>query len=450
MSTTTTVRVRTLTSQVGTSTSSQTQSKSSTHSIHVTASRPPITFKNFVSEIRWFNLGVVTITPLLSIYGLYTTEFRAPTVAFCVFMYVLNMIGITAGYHRLWSHRSYKASLPLQYFLALAGASSVQGSIRWWARGHRSHHRYTDTDLDPYSARKGLLWSHIGWMLIKPRITPGKADVRDLSQNKVIMWQRKHYFLIALVTGVLIPWFIPGYFWGDWRGGYFYAGFLRITIAHHSTFCVNSIAHWLGETSYDDKHTPRDHIITAILTLGEGYHNFHHQFPMDYRNAVQWYQFDPTKWFIALCERFGLATHLQRFPENEIRKGQLAMTLKKLKDEQDLIVWPTKSDDLPVISWETFKEESRTRPLVLVAGFIHDVSGFIDRHPGGRELLEKALGTDATPSFFGGVYEHSHAAHNLLSTMRVGVLHGGLEQVDQKSIAPGEKLYIAESKVPTR
>jgi fatty-acid desaturase len=78
-----------------------------------------------------------------------------------------------------------------------------------------------------------------------------------------------------------------------------------------STFCVNSLAHWLGETPFDDKHTPRDHFATALVTIGEGYHNFHHQFPMDYRNAIRWYQYDPTKWFIWACQKLGLASHLK-------------------------------------------------------------------------------------------------------------------------------------------
>lgn len=78
-----------------------------------------------------------------------------------------------------------------------------------------------------------------------------------------------------------------------------------------STFCVNSLAHWLGETPFDDKHTPRDHLVTALVTIGEGYHNFHHQFPMDYRNAIRWYQYDPTKWFIWVCQQLGLASHLK-------------------------------------------------------------------------------------------------------------------------------------------
>ena len=98
---------------------------------------------------------------------------------------------------------------------------------------------------------------------------------------------------------------------------------------------MNSLAHWLGEAPFDDKHTPRDHVVTALCTIGEGYHNFHHQFPMDYRNAIKWYQYDPTKWFIAACAGVGLASHLRMFPENEISKGELAMQLKKLKKAID-------------------------------------------------------------------------------------------------------------------
>jgi stearoyl-CoA desaturase (delta-9 desaturase) len=213
---------------------------------------------------------------------------------------------------------------------------------------------------------------------------------------------------------------------------------------HHSTFCVNSLAHWLGETPFDDKHTPRDHFATALVTIGEGYHNFHHQFPMDYRNAIKWYQYDPTKWFIWVCQKIGLASHLKVFPENEVRKGQLTMELKKLKETQERLAWPTSSDDLPVISWESFQEQATKRPLILVSGFIHDVGTFIDEHPGGPHLLVKMIGKDATTAFFGGVYDHSNAAHNLLAMKRVGVLHGGTRQgLDDKVIPPSQRLKIA-------
>ena len=167
--------------------------------------------------------------------------------------------------------------------------------------------------------------------------------------------------------------------------------------------------------------------------MGEGYHNFHHQFPMDYRNAFLWYQYDPTKWFIALCSHLGLASHLRVFPSNEIVKGALTMKLKELKQLQESLKWPVSSDQLPVVPWEacTFElkngrcvpetllvvqEESKIRTLILVSGFIHDVSSFLDEHPGGRLLLIKSSGMDMTASFFGGIYSHSNAAHNVRRT----------------------------------
>ncbi|KAI0318109.1 delta 9-fatty acid desaturase protein [Amylostereum chailletii] len=394
-----------------------------------------------VRRVRWFNLSVEAALPLLSLYGGVTTTLSWSTLAFCVSLYVLNMLGVTAGYHRLWSHRSYNAHPALQLFLCLAGTGAIQGSVQWWSRGHRAHHRYTDTDRDPYGAHLGLWHTHLGWMLFKPTTKPGAADVSDLKRNPIVAWQHRYYFLLALLVGLVLPTCVPGYFWGDWRGGLFFAGFTRLFLVHHvrvfsSVFCVNSVAHWLGETTYDDKLSPRDHVLTALLTLGEGYHNFHHQFPADYRNAVRWYQYDPTKWFIALCAFFGLASHLKTFPDGEIRKGRLTMRLKSLKREQDALTKPPDVRLLPVLDWKTFQEQASTRPLVLIAGLIHDVTDFIDGHPGGPALVSTKVGKDATADFFGGVYNHSNAAHNLLSGLRVGVLHGGLEHVNEADTVP--------------
>lgn len=118
-------------------------------------------------------------------------------------------------------------------FLALGGSGAVQGSILWWGRHHRAHHRYTDTELDPYGAHHGLLWSHIGWMLVKTRTRRGFADVSDLKRNKIVSWQHQWFFVLAFIFGLLLPTVIPGYLWDDWRGGFFYAGVLRLTLVHH-------------------------------------------------------------------------------------------------------------------------------------------------------------------------------------------------------------------------
>ena len=148
---------------------------------------------------------------------------------------------------------------------------------------------------------------------------------------------------------------------------------------------------------------------------------------MDFRNAIKWYQYDPTKWFISLMSKFGLASHLKKFPDNEIRKGQYTMKLQQLQEQGDKLNWPKSSNDLPVISWDDFQAEAKERSLIAIHGFIHDASSFAEDHPGGAHLIKRAIGTDATTAFFGGVYDHSNAAHNLLAMMRVGILDGGME-----------------------
>ncbi|CAF2156333.1 unnamed protein product [Rotaria magnacalcarata] len=391
---------------------------------------PPLSWSNWFKQVDWIKTIVLGTEPFIALYGICTTSVMWQTLLFTVIWGWLTGLGITAGYHRLFCHRSYEANQPLRYILLLLSAGAFQGSAHWWSRGHRAHHRYTDTDLDPYDARKGLFHSHIGWLLMKPRRETGLVDMSDLERDKAVRWQRRHIFALNWLMGIMLPLFVCGLGWGDYRGGYFYGGALRLVIVHHATFCVNSLAHYLGDTPFDDKHSPRDHFITAFVTLGEGYHNFHHEFPCDYRNAVRWYQFDPTKWAIWLFEKLGMAHSLKRFPENEILKGRYAMQRKALDKFGQVIVWPKKDAQLPMISFEEYQElakEDTDRELVLIAGYVHDVSKFINSHPGGRALLKSQVGTDATVSFHGGVHDHSNAAHNTLAMMRVAICKYGGE-----------------------
>ena len=121
----------------------------------------------------------------------------------------------------------------MQYFLALAGAGAVEGSIKWWSRDHRAHHRYTDTDLDPYNAHRGLYWSHVGWIVTKPRTRPGMADISDLKQNDIVQWQHKNFVWCLLLMGFVIPTVIPWLAWGDLKGGIIYVAILRLVFVHH-------------------------------------------------------------------------------------------------------------------------------------------------------------------------------------------------------------------------
>jgi stearoyl-CoA desaturase (delta-9 desaturase) len=152
------------------------------------------------------------------------------------------------------------------------------------------------------------------------------------------------------------------------------------------------------------------------------------QFPSDYRNAIEWWQYDPTKWSIWVWKQLGLATNLKQFWNNEIEKGRVQQLQKKVNKRRATLDWGVPLNQLPVIDWDDFITETQSgKPLIAVAGVVHNVSNFIKEHPGGKTLISSAIGKDATAMFNGGVYDHSNAAHNLLSTMSVGVIRGGGE-----------------------
>ncbi|PYH81131.1 hypothetical protein BO82DRAFT_375049 [Aspergillus uvarum CBS 121591] len=398
----------------------------------------PITLRNWHQHIDWLNVIMIIGIPLYGCIQAFWVPLQLKTAIWAIAYYFFTGLGITAGYHRLWSHSSYSAALPLRIWLAAAGGGAVEGSARWWSRLHRAHHRYTDTDQDPYSVNKGLFYSHFGWMILKQnpkRI--GRTDISDLNEDPVVVWQHRHYLLVVAVMGMGVPMLGAG-LWGDWWGGFIYAGILRIFFVQQATFCINSLAHWLGEQPFDDRNSPRDHAITALATLGEGYHNFHHEFPSDYRNAIQWYQYDPTKWMIWLWKQMGLAYDLKVFRANEIEKGRVQQMQKKVDQRRARLDWGTPIADLPVLEWEEYVELAKDRALVAVAGVVHDVSQFVEEHPGGRAMIKAGIGKDATAMFNGGVYYHSNAAHNLLSMMRVGVIRGGSEVEILKQSRKGE------------
>lgn len=284
----------------------------------------------------------------------------------------------------------------------------MQHSIIDWSYDHRSHHRFTDTVKDPYSVRKGLLYAHMGWLIFKndPECQ-AHADISDLTNDPIVAWQGYFYPPIAMIMAYIIPCCIAGQ-WGDYRGGLIYAGVIRVFLVQQSTFCVNSVAHWLGDQTFDDKNSPRDHAITALLTFGEGYHNFHHEFPSDYRNAIAWYQYDPTKWMIWLWKEMGLAGNLKTFRHNEIEKGRVQQEQKKLDLRRAGLHSPL--EHLPVMEWDQYQDEvAKGRPLLVIAGVIHDVGNFVDDAPCGKTSIRSAIGKDATPMFHGGVYNRKIA-----------------------------------------
>jgi stearoyl-CoA desaturase (delta-9 desaturase) len=183
------------------------------------------------------------------------------------------------------------------------------------------HHSRTDGDEDPYNIRRGFWWAHIGWVLFEDPKAVDRNSVKDLAADPLILWQERHYVLLAAVFTGLLP-LALGFLWGDPIGALLVAGFLRLVLQWHATFAVNSVAHLIGYQPYSTANSARDSGWTALLTLGEGYHNFHHRFQSDYRNGVRWFHFDPTKWFVWTLSKVGLARDLKRVSPELIARAR--------------------------------------------------------------------------------------------------------------------------------
>lgn len=286
------------------------------------------------SSYNWINIIFFITLPMVAIIG---------TVFLCIYkkipwqtwllgvgLLVITGLAITAGYHRLFTHKTYQAAFPLRLIYLLLGAAAFEGSALEWCSDHRNHHRYTDTDKDPYSIKKGFWHAHIGWLFYLDAKKYNFSNVQDLIEDKAISLQHQYYLVISIFMGFVVPTALAS-IWGDPIGGLVVAGALRITVNHHTTFSINSICHYVGKITYSNKISARDNWLTSLFTYGEGFHNFHHQFPSDYRNGIRLYHYDPTKWLIKFLSYLRLARNLKQLSQERINHYDVAKkdTLKK-------------------------------------------------------------------------------------------------------------------------
>ena len=294
------------------------------------------------APINWIPATILVATPIaaaiITPWYLFTHQVSAPVWGvFGAFM-VWTGISITAGYHRLLSHRAYKAHPIVKNFLLLGSTFAVQGSAFDWVSGHRSHHRHVDDRLDdPYSAKRGFFFSHMGWML--RNYPSGKFDYKnipDLTKDRTLQIQHKYYglWVAALNIGAVAA---IGWLLGDVWGTLVIVGLLRLVLTHHFTFFINSLCHMFGSRPYTDTNTARDNFFLALFTWGEGYHNYHHFFQYDYRNGVKWWQYDPTKWLIAGLSKLGLTTELRTVDDTTIKHAEVQMQFKAAQQQIDTV-----------------------------------------------------------------------------------------------------------------
>nr|XP_057915267.1 stearoyl-CoA desaturase b [Doryrhamphus excisus] len=265
-------------------------------------------------RLVWRNIFLMVLLHAGAIYGVFLIPTAsALTLAWTAACFVISALGITAGAHRLWSHRTYRASPPLKVFLAFANSMAFQNDIYEWARDHRVHHKFSETDADPHNAKRGFFFAHIGWLLVRKHpdvIAKGrKVDLSDLEADYVVMVQRRHYQLSVVILCFLVPTLVPWYLWGEsLLVGYLLPGLLRYTMVLNATWLVNSAAHMWGNRPYDRNINPRENSLVAFSALGEGFHNFHHTFPFDYATSEFGCRLNPTTAFIDLMCLLGLAS----------------------------------------------------------------------------------------------------------------------------------------------
>ena len=284
----------------------------------------PLNFRIPTDRINWttssFLIGTFVLT--LTAVPVYLWHFGIDWFELALFAVLLlaTAFSITLGYHRLFSHATFRATLPVRLFTLIFGAAAFENSVLLWASDHRQHHKHVDHQEDPYDITKGFFHAHIGWLLFKLRPQPPFDNVTDLRKDSLVMWQHRHIHFLAVLVSFVLPTLI-GAVWDGWvgaLGGFLIAGVAKVVVLQHGTFLINSACHTVGRQPYSTRCSARDSFLMALFTCGEGYHNYHHEFQNDYRNGAQPWQWDPTKWLIWSLSKLGLTSHLRRVSKETV------------------------------------------------------------------------------------------------------------------------------------
>lgn len=296
-----------------------------------------------IRELTWGpGLFLITYQAILAItlpFYFWFAPLQPSTFVIGFILLYLTGLSITAGYHRYFSHKSFKTNQAIEFILLFFGSMAGQGSALRWCFDHRNHHAFVDTDDDPYCIKKGFWYAHFTWIFQKQKTIDPKV-VGDLMRKPLILFQHEHYAKCMFGANTLV-FLLTGWLSGDFLGAFVIGWWLRFFLLHHFTWFINSLAHTWGDKPFCQEQTAVNNFVISLLTFGEGYHNYHHVYANDYRNGVRWYHFDPTKWLIWSLNKFGLAHDLKRVDAITInkrivleRKNLLLERLKHICDEK--------------------------------------------------------------------------------------------------------------------
>jgi len=271
-------------------------------------------------QLNWPMIIYISLVHALGTAGLFKiSQCSAETLIWAFILWPISGLGITVGVHRLWSHRSYEASFVFRFIVMMFNSIANQGPIYHWARDHRVHHKFSETNADPHNATRGFFFAHMGWLFVKKHPDVIKAgrelDFTDLMEDSLVMFQKKSDPWFALYMCFVFPAQVAKYGWGEefWNG-FFVAGALRYVVVLHFTWMVNSAAHLYGDHPYDVMSYPSENPLVSYCAIGEGWHNWHHKYPFDYAASEFGIssQFNPSKLYIDFFAALGLVWDRKR------------------------------------------------------------------------------------------------------------------------------------------
>ncbi|XP_034488366.1 acyl-CoA Delta(11) desaturase [Drosophila innubila] len=290
----------------------------------------------FNAPLKWDKVIQISLLHIAAGICLITyplVELRLPTVLFSFFMGGVAGFGVTAGAHRFWTHRSYKANSLLRTLLILSYSVAGQNTLYDWVRDHRVHHKYSETDADPHNANRGFFFSHVGWLMMLKHpdvLRRGRQiDMSDILADPVVQFHQKYFILLKVLLCFLLPTIIPVYFWDEtWYNAFVQQCLFRYVFSLNFTWSVNSAAHLWGSRPYDKRIMPSENIYVSIMAMGEGWHNYHHVFPWDYKAAeLGNYKVNFTTMILDTCQKLGWAWDMKQPSKELVRR-----TLEKYGD----------------------------------------------------------------------------------------------------------------------